>query len=196
MITKDNIEEIFRALNRQIEIREGDSISIVVCGGSALSAMGYILRTTRDVDILCEVIKKGDDIRLKRLDKLPSFLKEAAEVVRRDFNLPENWLNTGPASQMITNLPEGFKERLIERNYGKYLTVYYISRLDQIHFKFYASLDRGGYHVDDLFALNPNNEEIERATRWVLTQDVSEGFKIIVKDFLKKKGYDGIARRI
>ena len=93
-------------------------------------------------------------------------------------------------------MPVGFEKRLVGRRYGKYLTIYFISRLDQIHFKLYAALDRAGYHVDDLFALKPTKQEMEMAARWVLTQDVSEGFKVILKDFLRKKGYDDIAQRI
>lgn len=39
-----------------------------------------------------------------------------------------------------------------------------------------AALDRNDYHVQDLFALNPTDKEMQGATEWVLTQDVSEGF--------------------
>lgn len=196
MITHENIDKILKALDKQIGLHKGSPICIVVCGGTALSALGLILRTTMDIDVLCYVVERRCGIKLKRIDKLPSYFEKAALVVRRDFGLPENWINIGPALQLESGLPEGFKERLIRIEYGGYLTVYFISRLDQIHFKLYASLDRGGYHVDDLFALNPTREEMEMAARWVLTQDVSEEFKIILKDFLKRKGYNEIAQRI
>lgn len=196
MITHDNIQDILKALGNQIGFHEGFPIAIVVCGGTALSALGLISRTTMDVDVLCEVIEAKSGIKLKGIEELPPSFEKAAEVVRRDFGLPENWINIGPAAQLESGLPEGFKERLIRREYGEYLTVYFISRLDQIHFKLYASLDRGGYHVDDLFALGPSIDEIGMAASWVLTQDVSEGFKIILKDFLKRKGYNEIAQRV
>ena len=58
---------------------------------------------------------------------------------------------TGPADLLKYGLPEGFKERLQTKIYGQELTVHYISRVDQIHFKVYASVDSGpGRHVDDL----------------------------------------------
>lgn len=196
MITHDNIQDILKALGNQIGFHRGSPIAIVVCGGTALFALGLISRTTMDVDVLCEVIEGKSGIKLKAIDELPSSFEKAAEVVRRDFGLPENWINIGPALQFESGLPEGFKERLIRREYGEYLTVYFISRLDQIHFKLYASLDRGGYHVDDLFALGPASDEMGMAASWVLTQDVSEGFKIILKDFLKRKGYNEIAQRV
>ena len=50
--------------------------------------------------------------------------------------------------------------------------------------------------MDDLFALNPTPEEIEMAVQWVLTQDVSEGFRTILKDFLEKRGYDDISEKV
>jgi len=95
-----------------------------------------------------------------------------------------------------SGLPEGFAERLVRKSFGKYLTVYFISRIDQIHFKLFASLDRGGYHIDDLFNLNPSKEEMLRAAKWVLTQDDSMEFKTKLLDFLEKKGFHEIIGRI
>ena len=57
-------------------------------------------------------------------------------------------------------------------------------------------MDRGGYHVQDLSALKPTEEEMEIASKWVLTQDVSEVFKLILQDFLRIHGYESIAERI
>ena len=116
--------------------------------------------------------------------------------MRRDFDLPENWLNLGPASQVESGLPEGFEERLVRKPYGESLTIYFISRIDQIHFKLYAAVDRGEYHVQDLHALKPTQEEMERAAKWVITQDVSITFKLLLKDFLEVQGYGAIAERI
>ena len=97
---------------------------------------------------------------------------------------------------MDSGLPDGFEKRLVKRQYGNYLTIYYISRLDQIYFKLYASVDRNGYHVDDLFQLKPTQQEIEDAARWVIGQDVSIGFKSILIDFLMEHGYEDISQRI
>jgi len=196
-IKTENINQILTALDRQIGVHRGDSICLVVCGGSALAALGYFTRTTtKDVDILGVAEKQNENLIVKHLRELPDWLKESADKVARDFNLPDYWLNTGPADMVKSGLPDEFEKRLHETNYGNYLTVYYIDRFDQIHFKLYASLDRGGYHVEDLFALEPSESEIEQAALWTITQDVSEVFKEILKDFLQKHGYETIAARI
>lgn len=72
----------------------------------------------------------------------------------------------------------------------------FVDRRDQIFFKLYAALDRGGYHEDDLFLLRPTKAEILAASSWVLTQDASEGFRKILISFLKSHDYDKIAERV
>lgn len=190
------IDEIFVGLDRQMEFHGGVPMSLVVCGGTALSALGLVMRTTKDVDVLGRVVETEDGLIIQKITEFPGWLTEAANKVGRDFDLPENWLNLGPASQVESGLPEGFEERLVRRRYGKYLTIYFISRIDQIHFKLYAAVDRGEYHVQDLHALNPTQEEIERAAKWVITQDVSITFKLLLKDFLEGQGYGAISQRI
>ncbi len=196
MIDAKNIEQMLTALDRQIGARGGAAISLAVCGGAALFALGLVSRTTKDVDVLGEVVRDGEGSRIKKIDGFPDTFEEASRAVQRDFGLPEGWINTGPAMQAESGFPAGFEERLVARSYGAYLTIYFASRLDQVHFKLYAAMDRGGYHVDDLFALNPTPEEIEMAVQWVLTQDVSEGFRTILKDFLEKRGYDDISEKV
>lgn len=196
-IDKQNIDDILTALDRQIGVLGGRKISLVVCGGSALAALGYFNRTTtKDVDILGTVEIISGKIVVKHLSGLPEWLKSPAEKVARDFNLPGHWLNTGPSDQVKSGLPEGFVERLHEKLYGNHLTVYFISRLDQIHFKLYASIDRGGYHVQDLLTLQPTDSDIEQAALWTITQDVSKVFKTLLKNFLSTHGYENVASRI
>jgi hypothetical protein len=190
------IDEIFSALERQVEVQRGDALSLVVCGGTALAALGLVMRTTKDVDILGVVLNTPNGLVIQRIKEFPEWLVEAANKVGRDFDLPENWLNLGPASQVESGLPEGFEERLVKKRYGKFLTIYFISRIDQIHFKLYAAVDRGEYHVQDLHTLKPTQEEIEGAAKWVITQDVSDVFKLLLKDFLEVQGYGAIAERI
>jgi len=195
-IGSENLNEIFSALDRQIGVHGGVPISLVVCGGTALAALGLVNRTTKDVDVLAQAEEAKEGIKVLKIDEFPQWLKEAAETVGRDFGLPEGWLNLGPASQLESGLPERFEKRLVKRRYGKYLTVYFTGRTDQIFFKLYAAIDRDDYHVQDLLALKPTEKEMEEATKWVLTQDVSEGFRLVLKDFLKRNGYGDIAKRI
>jgi len=190
------IDEIFEALDRQVEVYSGVPLSLVVCGGTALAALGLVMRTTKDVDVLGMVLDTQNGLVIQKITEFPEWLTEAANKVGGDFDLPENWLNLGPASQVESGLPEGFEERLVKRGYGKYLTIYFISRVDQIHFKLYAAVDRDEYHVQDLNTLKPTQEEMERAAKWVITQDVSDVFKSLLKDFLEVQGYGAIAERI
>jgi len=189
MIDEKNIETIFIALDRQILAAEGVPISLVVCGGTALTALGLVLRTTKDVDVL-GTLEEGE---VRKMGSFPGWLSEAAARVAADFDLPADWLNLGPESQLDTGLPRGLPERLERKTYGKRLTIYFVGRIDQIHFKLYASLDRGGYHVQDLFKLAPTSAELLEASRWVLTQDVSTGFKTILVSFLRQHGHEELA---
>jgi hypothetical protein len=190
------IDDIFEALDRQIGVHDGTPLGLAVCGGTALSALGLVMRTTRDVDVLGMVLETQNGLTIQRITKFPEWLVEAANKVGRDFDLPENWLNLGPASQVESGLPEGFEKRLVKKVYGQYLTIYFISRIDQIHFKLYAAVDQNGYHVQDLFALKPTEIEMKMAANWVVTQDVSEVFKTLLKDFLETHNHGSVAKRI
>ena len=93
-------------------------------------------------------------------------------------------------------LPEGLSKRLHSKQYGSHLTVHFIDRVDQIFFKLYASVDRGGYHIEDLLYLKPSDYEIARAANWAKTHDVSEGFAEILRQLLRKLGYEEVAGRL
>jgi len=196
LIAPDTINDILEALDRQIGAHGGVPLGLVVCGGTALSALGLVMRTTRDMDVLGSVSETENGVTIQSIKKFPEWLVEAANRVGRDFDLPENWLNLGPASQVESGLPEGFEKRLVKKVYGQYLTVYFISRIDQIHFKLYAAVDQDGYHEQDLFALKPTESEMEVAAKWVVTQDVSEVFRALLKDFLEIHHYGDAAKRI
>ena len=196
LIAPDIIHDILEALDRQIGVHGEMPLGLVVCGGTALSALGLVMRTTRDMDVLGLVSETQNGVTIQSIKKFPEWLVEAANRVGRDFDLPENWLNLGPASQVESGLPEGFEKRLVKKVYGQYLTIYFISRIDQIHFKLCAAVDQDGYHVQDLFALKPTEYEMEEAAKWVVTQDVSEVFKALLKDFLEIHNYGDTANRI
>ena len=195
-ISRRNLDEILFALERQIQFHGGSPIGLLVCGGTALAALGLIDRTTKDVDVMAEVEETDEGMRIWKISRFPEWLDKAAKTIARDFVLPEDWLNLGPASQMELELPTGIEGRLVKESYGNYLAVYFISRTDQIFFKLYAAVDRNDYHVQDLIALHSTEKEMEEAARWVLTQDVSQEFRSILKDFLKKHRYGPIADRI
>jgi hypothetical protein len=109
--------------------------------------------------------------------------------VARDFKLPEDWLNAGPASLMDLGMPVGFAQRLETRSYGPALTVSFASRIDQIHFKLYATVDQGpGRHERDLRVLGPTRQELLEAARWSRTHDPSEGYLYVLRLVLEAFG--------
>ncbi len=194
----EDLETAFRLLAGRLDLAEAEPVGLVVCGGSALIALGLILRTTRDVDVVALMDPAG---RLVSPAPLPGSLLKAAKEVARDLALPEDWLNNGPSSDegglFQLGLPNGIERRLIERRYGPRLAVYFIGRFDQIHFKLYAAADRrDGTHLDDLLQLKPSGAELEAAARWAMTHDVSEQFREILKGLLRQIGHESVADRI
>ncbi len=154
-----------------------------------------------EVAEVCDVINAGYLPTPADLVHLPSFafgwetaLRDLAAGGRRC--LWDTPFSRGEGGLFRLGLPDGFLTRLTRRDYGPRLAVSYIGRLDQIHFKVYAAADRAGYHVDDLRALGPTDEEMEKAARWAMTHDVSEGFRLIVKSMLRQLGYDAAAANI
>jgi Nucleotidyltransferase of unknown function (DUF6036) len=165
--------KVFAALAEQLAACD-ERFDLVVIGGSALLALRLVDRATRDVDLLA--IRRGS--ALVRPDPLPDALLAAATQVADDFDLPPDWLNAGPSSLLDLGLPEGFEARLERQTYGAFLTIWFASRLDQIHFKLYALTDQGpGKHEQDLRALDPTPSELLAAARWAITHDPSEGFR-------------------
>lgn len=93
-------------------------------------------------------------------------------------------------------LPKGLQKRLVRKEYGEKLTISFISRLDQVYFKLWASVDRGGYHIEDLMALTPTANELFDAACWTMEKDVSEGYLMVLKDFLKAIGFEDVALKL
>lgn len=166
-------DELFAALGEQLAVQDAQ-IELVVIGGAALLAIGLISRPTRDVDVVGLLTAEG----IADPRPLPEPVVVARARVARDFGLPEDWLNTGPADLLDFGLPDGLVGRLDRRDYGPALSIHFASRFDQIHLKLYAMADQGpGRHEADLRALNPTHDELLTAARWTRTHDPSEGFR-------------------
>jgi hypothetical protein len=194
----ERIEKALKLLDGRLNLNQSGHYSLVVCGGAALNAMHLIQRTTKDVDI---VALMDSNNQLIDPAPLPEELLIAASEVADTLNLPQNWLNNGPSSGegglFRLGLPNGFKGRLIRNYQGEKLTVYFVSRLDQIHFKLYAAVDQfGSYHASDLKQLSPSDDELLQAVRWATTHDPSDGFQMAIKLFLREFGYDRLADKI
>lgn len=194
----EKINEALQLLDGRLKMNRSRGFSLVVCGGTALNAMHLIQRTTKDVDI---VALMDSDNQLVDPAPLPEALMVAAKEVADTLNLPQDWLNNGPSSGdgglFRLGLPDGFKERLTKNYQGEKLMVYFVSRLDQIHFKLYAAIDQlGSYHASDLKQLSPSDEELLQAVRWATTHDPSEGFQTAIKLFLREFGYERLVDKI
>ena len=193
-----DIENRLSALGEHLENLADEPVEFLVYGGSALIILDFVQRATKDVDILAYVKKTASgDIEFINAKPLDDQLVEAAGKVARDFNLSDNWINAGPASAVDFGLPEGIMERVATKKYGHKLTIHFLGRYDQIHFKLYASVDQGaGKHFDDLLALDPTADELKAAARWSMTHDESEGYRQVLKDLLNHMGYKDVAEKL
>ena len=187
------LQAVLKLLEERLKIEKSSKIELVVCGGSALIATNLISRTTKDLDVVAQM-KNGTE--LIDPEPLPEKLLIATKVVAQNYNLPDDWLNCGPSDLFRMGLPENFYDRLIKNEVGEHLTVYYIGRLDQIFFKLYASVDRGGYHIQDLVNLKPTTKELIMASRWTITHDVSEGYLLMLKQLLEALDYKDVIEQI
>jgi hypothetical protein len=180
----------------RLDQNQAAPVELVVCGGSALILTALVTRTTRDVDVVALVRHQA----LCSPAPLPGDLQRAVCEVAEDLALPDTWLNNGPSRDegglFQLGLPEGLADRLTRKVYGERLTVHSIGRLDQIYFKLYAAADIGGYHITDLLALQPSDEELAGAARWAMTHDVSDPFAEVLRRLLRSIGYGTVARRL
>jgi len=198
MLTKEGLGRVFGLLSARLELAQSQSVRLVICGDSALIAMGFRQRTTNDADVVAMLSESGE---LISPDPLPPALLEASAQVGRDLGLNENWLNNEPSRNdgglFQMGLPRGFADRLTKQVFGSRLTIYYIGHSDQIYFKLYAVADqRDDTHIADLLALQPTEMELADAARWAMTHDVSEGFRMVLIELLNQMGYESAAKNI
>lgn len=146
----------------------------VAVGGSVLVLLGYVARSTRDVDLVARI----EDGRLVSAAPLPVSFAEAVADVGRTLGLRSDWLNAGPASVVELGLPAGFLDRVQTRHFGG-LTLHLAGRTDLIALKLYAAVDQGpaSRHTSDLQALAPTPDELIVAAKWTRSHDPSEGFR-------------------
>src|SRR5688500_6575932 len=151
--SKEAIERVLRALAERLEFAQAPPIELAVCGGAALHVRGLMTRgVTRDVDAFAVVRRRGGATTLVESAPMPDVLVREAEIVAKDFGLPPQWLNSGPTTLNDLGLPDGLEKRLHPVEYGPRLTIHYLDRWDQVHFKLYAAADQGpgSRHIADL----------------------------------------------
>ena len=191
------LDKALRLLGGHLRLQGAPPMDLVVCGGAALLVRGLQTRTTQDVDILAFM---DANRKLVAPVPLPEDLVEAADRAAKTLGLPENWLNNEPSARenglFQQGLPEGIEHRMVCREYGGHLRVFFVGRLDQIHFTLLAAVNVGGRHLDDLLALAPKGEELEQAARWAVARKPDPAFLQTLTGLLGYLGYGDIAERL
>ena len=196
----EQIEGALQRLGSRLLYEYTDPIALVICGGSALNVLNVAQRTTRDVDVLAIVEETQSGIVLRYDRALPDDFREVVAWVAHDLQLAEDWLNMGPKDVLaVYGAPEGMTERWEERNYGPSLKAFFISRLDQVHFKLLAAMDpkARARHLEDLmYRIKPSEEEARAALQWLPNGETSSQFRERVKLVVRGLGYENISNDI
>lgn len=160
------LEEALIALGQVLANRDLH-YEIVLAGGASLLLMNMTERSTKDVDVIA-LVKEGQFISP---DPLPEPLFQAAQEVEKSLGLASHWFSLIPIDLLKMGLPSGFMTRMHTRHYQG-LTIDLPDRVDQICFKFYASVKWGpeSKHFADLLALKPSPEELSFAKSWCFSQ--------------------------
>jgi len=202
-MTFENVDTIHGALQRlgkRLLYDYTDPISLVVYGGSALNVLNIASRTTRDIDVLATVEETPAGVVLRHDRPLPKEFCEVVAEVGRDLGLDDDWLNMGPKDVLESyGAPKGLTERWERREYGPSLTVYFVSRIDQVHLKLLAAADPKAEprHMEDLFIrIRPTTEEVRAAVMWLLDRKTSAWFRGNVRRIVEGLGYDDICHSI
>ncbi|MEK6719450.1 MAG: hypothetical protein AABZ33_02130 [Chloroflexota bacterium] len=182
-IGRTQLETALRALGNLLEAR-GLHYEIVLIGGGNLILRGLVSRpTTKDLDLLGEWTADG----IKPMRPMPEPLRIAVVDVARTYGLASDWVNLGPESLLELGLPDGFTERLERDDYGG-LVAWLAGRFDMVCFKLYAAVVQGprSRHLQDLYELHPDRDELLSAARWTLTHDPSPGYRSLLVDTLRQ----------
>ncbi len=163
MNTKKVLEALAKALSDKKQYQ------LYICGGAALNLLGISSRETADIDVL--------------EPKLDEALKNAGDLVAKEFGLSEKWLNNGPAS-LIRDLAPGWQERAVLAFSESGLKVYSLARQELINSKLWAACDRI-QDINDMVFLDPSEEELETAKKWVLPLDASELWPDIIEQCIE-----------
>jgi hypothetical protein len=132
------------------------------------------------------------------MDNLPPDVERLVAEIGREYGIREDWFNFGAGPLIKFGFPPGMTTRLGRKSYGACLTIYFISRYDQVHFKIYAAMHpkEGARHLGDLLDLKPQEDEVKAAISWLLGREVSAGFKAVLRQVLERIGYERIADQI
>ncbi len=197
-ISAENLDEILSRLNRKMVYAEGKPLNVAVCGGSALIAVALVARPTKDVDVVALLRVNQANVEILEVKSLPTDVERLAAEIGTELGIREDWFNFNASPLIAFGFPPNMTSRLIKKSYGICLTVYFISRFDQVHFKIYAAMDPkdGTRHLSDLLDLKPKEHEVRAAVSWLLGRKASAEFKAALCQVLERIGYERIAEQI
>jgi hypothetical protein len=155
---------------------------LAVLGGTALLLRRVVTRTTRDVDVL----GLREEGRWVPLPELPAGLAAAVGDIARLHGEDEAWLNAKPSGLLAAGMPEGWEDRLSDRDFGDGLRVSLLGREDLVATKLYALTDQSptSKHAGDLLALGPSPAELAAAAAWCRSHDPSPAFADLLEQVL------------
>ncbi len=192
--------EALQRLNAKMVYAGMAPVELVSCGGAALNLMGWVARSTSDVDIICAArVEAKRKVVLEPDKTLPLGFAALVGEVGRELGLAQDWLNFGPAPLVEFELPLGLERRLARRSFGRCLALHLVSRLDQIHLKMFATLDpktRLETHLGDLLDLEPTPAEAQAAVDWLLARKTSPAFRRKLKQVLDRIGHGQLADKL
>jgi hypothetical protein len=129
---------------------------------------------------------------------LPPEVEKLVAEIGTEVGIRPDWFNFEAGPLIEFGFPDGMITRLVKKAYGVCLTVYFISRFDQVHFKMLAAMspEDGTRHLGDLLDLSPRENEVEAAVAWLLRRKTSPEFKAALRGLLDRIGYERIAEQI
>lgn len=153
MLDATRIRSLFEALNERLK-EKGARGEIGICGGAVMCLVFQSRRATKDID---GIFQPAAEIR------------EAARLVARDFDLPENWLNDGAKSFFHSDPP---KQEVLELSNLRVWapSAPYMLAMKCVSARF-DSTDR---------------EDVEFLLRWLKIRKIEQAFEIICEYYPRK----------
>ena len=146
---------------------------------AAIILRGVRSRATADVDVIA-IADYELPAQIEAPNPLPDALRRATELVSRTYGLSADWINAvvgHPWKHGPSGMPPGLTDEL-EWHLTGGLRLGIAGRQALVALKLYAASDHAlrSVNLEDLRALNPSREELDRAREWIVTQDVSPEF--------------------
>jgi len=142
-VSAENLDEILGRLNRKMVYADVKPLNVAVCGGSALIAVGLVARATKDVDVIALLRVNQINVEVLADKSLPTDVEGLVAEIGIELGIRKDWFNFDASPLIAFGFPPDMTTRFIKKSYGACLTVYFISRFDQVHFKMFAAMDPG-----------------------------------------------------